>query len=163
MLVKFCGFISNTIMEFVFKRSFLLVIFVYRTSIIILIITIIILNFYIVGTNVTSKLPTRRIIFIFLSKNFLVMFTVVRTTAVRWPFIWLMRPKSRYKTWSQLFLFSREFDFVFCVLFFLVFVIYVWAASYGSVYIQSVYKWMVHFQKLTRNLFLTLHGQNVHR
>ena len=29
--------------------------------------------------------------------------------------------------------------------------------------IQSVYKWMVQFQKLTRNLFPTLHGQNVHR
>ena len=26
--------------------------------------------------------------------------------------------------------------------------------------IQCVYKWMVQFQKLTRNLFLTLHGQN---
>ena len=30
-------------------------------------------------------------------------------------------------------------------------------------YIQSVYKRMVRFQKLTRNLFLTLHRQNVHR
>ena len=29
--------------------------------------------------------------------------------------------------------------------------------------IQGVYKIMVRFQKLTRNLFLTLHGQNVHR
>jgi len=29
--------------------------------------------------------------------------------------------------------------------------------------IQGVYKRMVHFQKLTRNLFLTLHGQDVHR
>ena len=29
--------------------------------------------------------------------------------------------------------------------------------------IQGVYKGMVQFQKLTRNLFLTLHGQNVHR
>ena len=29
--------------------------------------------------------------------------------------------------------------------------------------IQGVYKWMVQFQKLTRNLFLTLHGQNLHR
>ena len=29
--------------------------------------------------------------------------------------------------------------------------------------IQDVYKRMVRFQKLTRNLFLTLHGQNVHR
>jgi hypothetical protein len=28
--------------------------------------------------------------------------------------------------------------------------------------IQSVYKRMVRFQKLTRNLFLTLHGKNVH-
>ena len=35
----------------------------------------------------------------------------------------------------------------------------------GNVYVnmQCVYKWMVQFQKLTRNLFLTLHGQNVHR
>ena len=30
-------------------------------------------------------------------------------------------------------------------------------------YIQGVYKGMVRIQKLTRNLFLTLHGQNVHR
>ena len=29
--------------------------------------------------------------------------------------------------------------------------------------VQGVYKRMVQFQKLTRNLFLTLHGQNVHR
>ena len=29
--------------------------------------------------------------------------------------------------------------------------------------VQCVYKWMVQFQKLTRNLFLTLHGHNVHR
>jgi hypothetical protein len=29
--------------------------------------------------------------------------------------------------------------------------------------IQSVYKRMVRFQKLTKNLFLTLHGQNVRR
>ena len=29
--------------------------------------------------------------------------------------------------------------------------------------IQGVYKRMKRFQKLTRNLFLTLHGQNVHR
>ena len=30
-------------------------------------------------------------------------------------------------------------------------------------YMQCVYKWMAQFQKLTRNLFLTLHGHNVHR
>ena len=30
-------------------------------------------------------------------------------------------------------------------------------------YLQSVYKRMVRFQKLIRNLFLTLHGHNVHR
>ena len=29
--------------------------------------------------------------------------------------------------------------------------------------IEGVYKWKVQFQKLTRNLFLTLHGHNVHR
>ena len=29
--------------------------------------------------------------------------------------------------------------------------------------IQGVYKLIVQFQKLTRNLFLTLHGHNVHR
>ena len=29
------------------------------------------------------------------------------------------------------------------------------------IYIQEVHKWMVQFQKLTRNLFLTLYGQNV--
>ena len=32
-----------------------------------------------------------------------------------------------------------------------------------SLYVQGVYKWMAQFQKLKRNLFLTLHGQNVHR
>ena len=32
-----------------------------------------------------------------------------------------------------------------------------------SVRIQGVYKWMARFQKLTRNLFLTLHGHNVRR
>ena len=30
-------------------------------------------------------------------------------------------------------------------------------------YIQDIHKRMVWFQKLTRNLFLTLHGHNVHR
>jgi len=30
-------------------------------------------------------------------------------------------------------------------------------------WIQGIHKRMVRFQKLTRNLFLTLHGQNVHR
>ena len=29
--------------------------------------------------------------------------------------------------------------------------------------IQGIHKRMVQFQKLTRNLFLTLHGHNVHR
>jgi hypothetical protein len=34
----------------------------------------------------------------------------------------------------------------------------------GSIiYIQGVHKRMVQFQKLTRNLFLNLHGHNVHR
>ena len=31
------------------------------------------------------------------------------------------------------------------------------------VYIQGIHKRFVRFQKLTRNLFLTLHGHNVHR
>ena len=30
------------------------------------------------------------------------------------------------------------------------------------IFIQGMHKRMVRFQKLTRNLFLTLHGQNVH-
>jgi hypothetical protein len=30
-------------------------------------------------------------------------------------------------------------------------------------HIQGIHKRMVQFQKLTRNLFLTLHGHNVHR
>jgi hypothetical protein len=34
---------------------------------------------------------------------------------------------------------------------------------YAYIYIQGVHKRMVQFQKLTRNLFLTLHGHNVHR
>jgi hypothetical protein len=33
----------------------------------------------------------------------------------------------------------------------------------GMYFVQGVYKRMARFQKLTRNLFLTLHGQNVHR
>ena len=33
----------------------------------------------------------------------------------------------------------------------------------GPFHIQRVYKRMVHFQKSTRNLFLTLHWQNLHR
>ena len=33
----------------------------------------------------------------------------------------------------------------------------------ASLYIQGIHKRMVRFQKLTRNLFLTLHGHNVHR
>ena len=32
-----------------------------------------------------------------------------------------------------------------------------------TLYIQGIHKRMVQFQKLTRNLFLTLHGHNVHR
>ena len=36
-------------------------------------------------------------------------------------------------------------------------------AKVSVVTIQYVYKWMVQFQKLTRNIFLTLHGHNVHR
>ena len=35
--------------------------------------------------------------------------------------------------------------------------------KYIYIYIQGVYKWMEQFKKLTRNLFLTLHGNNVHR
>ena len=43
--------------------------------------------------------------------------------------------------------------------------LYYWLISSDtlSIHIQGVYKWMVHFQKITRNVFLTLHGQNVHR
>ena len=33
----------------------------------------------------------------------------------------------------------------------------------SKIYIQGVYKLMVQFQKLTRNLFLTVHWHNVHR
>jgi hypothetical protein len=35
--------------------------------------------------------------------------------------------------------------------------------TFTSTQIQGVYKRIVRFQKLTRNVFLTLHGQNVHR
>ena len=38
----------------------------------------------------------------------------------------------------------------------------VWKAVFVGL-IQCVYRWMVQFQKLKRNLFLTLHGHNVHR
>ena len=34
---------------------------------------------------------------------------------------------------------------------------------YTHVYIQDIHKRMVRFQKPTRNLFLTLHGHNLHR
>jgi hypothetical protein len=34
---------------------------------------------------------------------------------------------------------------------------------FSHVAVQSIHKRMVQFQKLTRNLFLTLHGHNVHR
>ena len=37
-----------------------------------------------------------------------------------------------------------------------------WWALVNTI-MQGVYKRMVRFQKLTRNLFLTLHGQNVRR
>ena len=36
-------------------------------------------------------------------------------------------------------------------------------AVYIYIYTQGVYKRMVRFQKLIRNLLLTLHGHNVHR
>jgi len=39
----------------------------------------------------------------------------------------------------------------------------VYAIVYSVSYIQGIHKRMVRFQKLTRNLFLTLHGHNVHR
>ena len=36
--------------------------------------------------------------------------------------------------------------------------------TYNIVYnVQGIHKRMVRFQKLTRNIFLTLHGHNVHR
>ena len=35
--------------------------------------------------------------------------------------------------------------------------------NYIYIYTQGIHKRMVRFQKLTRNLFLTLHGHNVHR
>ena len=34
---------------------------------------------------------------------------------------------------------------------------------YIYIYIQGIHKRMVRFQKVTRNLFLTLHGHSVHR
>ena len=40
---------------------------------------------------------------------------------------------------------------------------YIMLELFCSYNIQCVYKWMVQFRKLTRNLFLTLHGHNVHR
>ena len=38
-----------------------------------------------------------------------------------------------------------------------------WQCSLFLLNIQVIHKRMVRFQKLTRNLFLTLHGHNVHR
>ena len=37
------------------------------------------------------------------------------------------------------------------------------SCSFKKLYIQGIHKRMVRFQKLTRNLFLTLHGHNLHR
>ena len=34
---------------------------------------------------------------------------------------------------------------------------------YIYIYTQDIHKRMVRFQNLTRNLFLTLHGHNIHR
>ena len=39
----------------------------------------------------------------------------------------------------------------------------IWSVLPSDTCVQCVYKWMGQFQKLRRNLFLTLHGQNVHR
>ena len=36
-------------------------------------------------------------------------------------------------------------------------------SHFGPLLIEGIHKRMVRFQKLTRNLFLTLHGHNVHR
>jgi len=38
-----------------------------------------------------------------------------------------------------------------------------YACSHLCLYIQGIHKRMARFQKLTRNLFLTLHGYNVRR
>jgi len=40
---------------------------------------------------------------------------------------------------------------------------YIYIYIYIHIYIQGIHKIMVRLQKLTRNLFLTLHGHNVHR
>ena len=40
---------------------------------------------------------------------------------------------------------------------------FICATRISSLIVQCVYKGMVQFQKLTRNLFLDLHGQNIHR
>ena len=43
------------------------------------------------------------------------------------------------------------------------YMIHIYIRTYIHTYVQCVQKRMVQFQKLIRNLFLTLHGQNVHR
>ena len=40
---------------------------------------------------------------------------------------------------------------------------YIYVYIYIYIYIQGIHKIMMRFQKLTRNLFLTLHRHNVHR
>jgi hypothetical protein len=61
MLLSIYEFVLSTIMEFIFKCSIYLVIFMYMTTIINIIIIIIIniLALYVFGKNITSKLPTR--------------------------------------------------------------------------------------------------------
>ena len=44
-----------------------------------------------------------------------------------------------------------------------IYVICVCVFIYMYIHIQGIHKRMVRFQKLTRNLFLTLHGHNAHR
>ena len=41
--------------------------------------------------------------------------------------------------------------------------IYIYIYIYTHTHTQDIHKRMVRFQKLTRNLFLTLHGHNLHR
>ena len=50
-----------------------------------------------------------------------------------------------------------------CMYIYMCVCMYVCTYVYIYIYIQGVYKWMVQFHKLTRFLFLTLHGHNVHR
>ena len=68
----------------------------------------------------------------------------------------LVKPKLKinFRTYPSCFFFA----YMPCI-----FIFYYLLCTNKCTYIQDIHKRMVRFQKLTRNLFLILHGHNVHR